>query len=107
MEVLDELRILVMTYEVVLRARDEAEQVNETLCYFSDVVRNCLTARGGSEDGEVDVRIRAGRVEEAAKCDCVWQFPQFEDAVYVGEVVEEASVLVPALSGDNSLEQTH
>lgn len=43
MEVLDELRIRVMTYEIVVRAGDGAIEVNKTLCCFADVVGNYLT----------------------------------------------------------------
>lgn len=80
-------------------ARDDAEEVDEALGGGADVGADNVAASGGVEDGEVDVGVGVGGVEEAAETDGVGGVPQLEDAVSVDEVVEEAAVLVPALSG--------
>ena len=83
---------------------DDAEEVDEALGFLADVSANDVAAGGRVEDGEVDVGVGVGGVEEAAEADGVGGPPELEDAVDVGEVVEEAAVLVPALAGAHGAE---
>lgn len=40
-------------------------------------------------------------MEEAAEADGVWCFPNLENLVEVKEMIKEAAMLVPALTGSN------
>lgn len=106
-EVFDEFRIGVFEEDVVVDqrlARDDAEEVDEAFGGGADVVADGVAAGGGIEDGEVDVGVGVGGVEEAAEGDGVGGFPELENAVDIEEVVEEAAVLVPALAGTDGAE---
>lgn len=85
-------------------AGDDAEEVDEALGGVAHVAADGVAAGGGVEDGEVDIGVGVGGVEEAAEGDGVGGVPELEDAVDVDEVVEEAAVLVPALSGADGAE---
>lgn len=103
----DEFRIRVFEEDVVVDqrlARDDAEEVDEAFGGGADVVADCVAAGGGIEDGEVDVGVGVGGVEEAAEGDGVGGFPELENAVDIEEVVEEAAVLVPALARTDGAE---
>lgn len=103
----DELLVGVAEEEVVVDEGlpgDDAEEVDEALGFLADVAANDVAAGGRVEDGEVDVGVGVGGVEEAAEADGVGDPPELEDAVDVGEVVEEAAVLVPALAGADRAE---
>lgn len=103
-EVLSELGVGVVEEKVVVNerlSRDDAEHVDEPLGGVADVAANDVAAGGGVEDGEVDVGVGVGGVEEAAEADGVLGVPELEDLVDVDEVVEEAAVLVPALPGSH------
>lgn len=80
-------------------ARNDAEQMDQPLCGLADVCADDVTTSVGVENGEVDIGIGIGGVEEAAEADGVGSFPDLENAVDVVEVVQEAAVLVPALPG--------
>ena len=88
-------------------ARDDAEEVNQLLGVSTNVASDFVAAGGGVEDGEVDVRIGIGGVEEATEGDRIGGFPYLEDAVDVEEVIQEAAVLVPALSGADGAKHGH
>lgn len=87
-------------------AGDHAEHVDEPLGLGADVAADVLAAGGGGvEDGEVDVGVGVGGVEEAAEGDGGRGVPEGQDAVDVEEVVEEGAVLVPALVGADGAEE--
>lgn len=105
-----EFRISILKQQIVVDdwlPGDDAEQVNQALSFVADVGADDVAAGGGIEDGEVDVGVGVGRVEEAAEGDGGRGLPQVEDAVDVDEVVEEGAVLVPALAGADGAEDGH
>lgn len=108
---LDELLIRVLKEEKVMNEGlpgNDAEEVNQPLCGGADVGANSVAADGrGWEYGEIDVGIGVGRVEEAAEADGVGGLPHLEYAVDAEEVVEEATVLVPALAGTRRAKHRH
>lgn len=105
---LDELGVGVFEEEEVVDewlAGDDAEEVDEALGVGADVAADYISAGGGRrEDSEVDVGVRIGGVEEAAEADGVGGSPDLEDTVDADEMVEEATVLVPALAGAGLLQ---
>lgn len=86
-------------------AGDDAEQVNQPLGRGTDVRADFVAAGGGIKDGEVNVGVGVGGVEETAERDGGRRFPEGEDAMDVEEVVEEGAVLVPALAGVDGTEE--
>lgn len=88
-------------------AGDDAEDVDEALRGRADEGADVVARGGGVEDGEVDVGVGVGGVEEAAEGEGFGGGPEGEDAVDVGEVVEEAAVLVPALAGADGAEDCY
>ena len=84
---------------------DNAQQVDEVLRFLADMAANDVAAGGRVKDSEVDVGVGVGGVEKAAEVDEVEGSPKFEDAVDVGEVVEEAVVLLPALASAHRVEE--
>ncbi|PON68152.1 hypothetical protein PanWU01x14_097120, partial [Parasponia andersonii] len=104
LEVFDEFRVSIMKKKIVMNERlprDNTEQVDQPLGGFTDVSRNDVAPGGGVENGEVDIGVDVGRVEEAKKANRVLGSPWLEDSVDVEEVVEEGTVPVPALAGAN------
>lgn len=83
---------------------DDTEEVNEALGRFTHVGANRVTAGGRIENGEIDVGVRVGGVEKAAEADGVGGIPELEDTVDVEEVIKEAAVLMPALTGSDGAE---
>lgn len=83
---------------------DDTEEVNEPLGRFTHVGANRVAAGGRIEDGEIDVGVGVGGVEKAAEADGLGGIPELEDAVDVEKVIEEAAVLMPALSGTDRAE---
>ncbi|KAG9441996.1 hypothetical protein H6P81_017850 [Aristolochia fimbriata] len=111
-EVEEELLVVGVTEEEAVVdegvAGDDAEEVGEVLGVGADVPADGVAAGGGGvEDGEVDVGVGVGGVEEAAEGDGVGGAPQLEDTVDAKEVVEEAAVLVGALSGAQRTEDSN
>ncbi|URD73978.1 hypothetical protein MUK42_09799 [Musa troglodytarum] len=107
LEVLDELVVGVAEEEVVVDeglARHDAEEVHEALRRVANDAADAVSAGAGVEDGEVDVGVGVGGVVEAAAGDGIGGAPQLEDAVDVGEVGEEAAVLVIALASAGGTE---
>ncbi|KAK6931780.1 LOW QUALITY PROTEIN: hypothetical protein RJ641_003573, partial [Dillenia turbinata] len=93
LQMLDQLRIRIMEQQVIGLTRHDAEEVDKALGGIAHVTADDVSAGGGIEDGEIDVRVGVGGVEEAAEADGVWGFPELEDFVDVDEVIEEAAVL--------------
>lgn len=97
-----EFSVGVVEEEVIMDdglAGNDAEEVDKALGGGPHVATDGVAAGGGVKDGEIDIGIGVGGVKEAAESDGVGGLPELEDAVDVDEVVEEASVLVPALAG--------
>lgn len=83
---------------------NNTEEMDQVFSCVADVAADSVAAGGRVEDGEVDVGVGVSGVEEAAEGDGIRGFPEFEDAVDVDEVVEEAAVFVPAFAGADGLE---
>lgn len=81
-----------------LLARDDAEHVHKLLGFVTDEATQDAAVDVGREDGEVDVRVGVGGVEEAEEGDRVGRPPELENPVRVQQVREERPVLVPALA---------
>lgn len=81
--------------------------MDEVFGVVADVGANGVAASGGVEDGEVDVGVGIGGVEEAGEGDGGRGTPKVEDAVDVHQVVEEAAVLVPAFTGTHRPEHRY
>lgn len=81
-----------------LLARDDAEDVHELLGFVTDEATEDAAVDVGREDGEIDVGVRVGGVEEAEEGHRVGRAPELEDLVDVEQVLVESPVLVPALA---------
>ena len=86
---------------------DDAEEVDEALGVGADDAPHLGAAGVGLEDGEVDVGVGVGGVEEAAARHGVGRAPQAEDPVHVLQVRQERAVLVVALAGARRAQHRH
>ncbi|PON87740.1 hypothetical protein TorRG33x02_164350 [Trema orientale] len=70
LDVFNEFRVSIMKKKIVMNERlprDNTKQVDQPLGGFTHVSLNDVAPRGGVEDGEVDIGVGVGRVEEAKK----------------------------------------
>lgn len=107
-EVVEEVEVVrVVKDEVVMDerlTRHDTKEMDKALGYGANMAANDVAAGGGVEDGEVDVGVGVGGVEEATKRDGERGVPEVEDAEDVDEVLKEGAVFVPTLAGADGAE---
>lgn len=88
-------------------AWNHAEEMDEVFGSVADVVADGVSGGGGIENGEIDVGVGVGRVEEGAEADGFLGLPELVNPVHVHQMVQEAAMLVPALAGPHRPEKRY